>query len=364
MNNEGNKRLGTWEWFTRGMAAIAFGLSLFTFWSGQKTKRTADSLSVSKIVDEAVDLLDQAQPHGYRSGSTEEHLKREKAKRKLNEGLALSPKSPKVHWALGRYFLYEQKFTDAFNEEDQATKSDPNNSAYWTELGIVLYTQKKYDDSKKALERAIECDAKNWYAYNSLGQLDERLRLLDQAEDAYGTAIKVAPEDALGYYNKAHLLIDRGRYPEAADFAHEAIAQDPRHLPGQNNLYAYIDLAYVLTKLGKPEEAASYYRQALDLDRGDPIALSSLGVNYRRRGKVDEAISLYKESIERNPHYANTHYDLAMALLQKGQKDQAAAELNRALKLDPNLARAREVLGKLEAATPPESNDPNPRLDK
>lgn len=59
----------------------------------------------------------------------------------------------------------------------------------------------------------------------------------------------------------ARVLIEAGRFGEAADLLRREAALEPR------NRALLIDLARVLVWSGRPEEAVLYYRQAL----GDPI---------------------------------------------------------------------------------------------
>jgi len=59
----------------------------------------------------------------------------------------------------------------------------------------------------------------------------------------------------------ARILIEKGRFEEAANLLRREVALAPR------NRALLIDLARVLVWSGRPEEAIQYYRQAL----GDPI---------------------------------------------------------------------------------------------
>ena len=64
---------------------------------------------------------------------------------------------------------------------------------------------------------------------------------------------------------------------------------------------AHFNAAWTSERLGKLDQAAGHYRQALDIDPNYNEALFSLGAVLSRSGKGVEAVDLYKGAVEKAP---------------------------------------------------------------
>ena len=63
------------------------------------------------------------------------------------------------------------------------------------------------------------------------------------------------------------------------------------------------------------------------------------------KGQWEEAIACYQKAIELDPKLAKAHYNLGLALADKGQLDEAIASYKKALAIDPKHAMAHYDLG-------------------
>ncbi len=86
--------------------------------------------------------------------------------------------------------------------------------------------------------------------------------------------------------------------------------------------------------------AARYYREALDLQPGNPPVWVQYGHALKESGNLPEAENAYRNSLELDADVADTHLQLGHALKIQGRKIEASIAYLRALALDPALDHA------------------------
>lgn len=147
------------------------------------------------------------------------------------------------------------------------------------------------------------------------------------------------PQGSTARYDLSLAYANGGRNADAATQLRAAIALDPGFLAAMANLVA-IDLA--LGNLGEARRMADRY---VALAPGAARALYARGIVALRGGDAATARIDFGKLLHVNPSYALGHYDLALAEEQLGRFDAAQRELEVAVTLAPNYARARFALG-------------------
>jgi TolB-like protein/tetratricopeptide (TPR) repeat protein len=94
--------------------------------------------------------------------------------------------------------------------------------------------------------------------------------------------------------------------------------------------------------------AEASYQRALKLEPGDAGVLRGAGSLARMLGHLDESIGLYRRAIEIDPLYGPKN--LGLALLYAGRQDEAKTAFGKALELNPELAVAHAMLGRVYLA--------------
>lgn len=92
------------------------------------------------------------------------------------------------------------------------------------------------------------------------------------------------------------------------------------------------------------DEAANYFRKAIDLDPESGHAWDNLASVLAEKGAFREAMAAWLKSIELEPEVAAGHYNLANFLATRGL-EVAESELKEALSLDPEYPDAHLSLG-------------------
>jgi tetratricopeptide (TPR) repeat protein len=101
------------------------------------------------------------------------------------------------------------------------------------------------------------------------------------------------------------------------------------------------NLALLAESGGDAETAEREYRTALRLDPGFQPARVNLATLLNRLQRNEEALALLHEALERAPEDGEIHYSLGLLLAEEGQLDAAELQLGKAAALLPGRARVR-----------------------
>jgi tetratricopeptide (TPR) repeat protein len=135
----------------------------------------------------------------------------------------------------------------------------------------------------------------------------------------------------------------------------DALEYAAKQLP--DDAEAHTNLGNALRLRGRPDDALSRHRRAIDITPGYAEAHNNLGSALQDLGRLDEAAASYRRAAELKPDFAMAHANLANALLDLAQPPAAAASYRRALQLNPDsvavligLGSALRDLGQTDAA--------------
>jgi tetratricopeptide (TPR) repeat protein len=188
---------------------------------------------------------------------------------------------------------------------DTIEKNDQAVIAY-TNLGIARTNAGAYDEAQTLLERAIELEPTNRLALNAMGNVHK----------------------------------EAGRLREAIPFYRRAIEANEWFA------VARVNLATTLYQLDPDdgEVEAQLQRAIADSREPRPHAQYLLGVVLGLRERPAESLEHMKIAGRLRPDDADTQYQLALAYGRTNELNLAAHHLRRAIELDPDHDRAREML--------------------
>lgn len=165
-------------------------------------------------------------------------------------------------------------------------KVDGKRAAHGYEV-LACYFRDKGQQLRAAesWEKAIAINPLARYL-GALGNAYSRLRIYDQAIEAYDRSLEMEPDGPAAHMlhrSLGHCLAKTGGYDEAVDHLKKAIALKP----GQPEYY--YALGNVLGEAGRYEEAVTYFETLLRLDPGNVTVYKKLGMCYARLGRREEA---------------------------------------------------------------------------
>jgi len=241
----------------------------------------------------------------------------------------------------GLIALYSQKqeFDKAHARIDQALNSYPNNASLHYLKAQVYSLQRNGQATEAELRKTIELDASYVAAYHALGALFINMKQEDRAIAEYQQIAKIRPDNPVAYTMIGMLEDSRKNYDAAADNYRKALAQDANSVIAANNL-AWIYAAY---GKGNLDEAVKLAQGVVQRNPNVAGFVDTLGWVYYKKNlyaaaaeQLQKAVSLDEQAARANnnaPPSATYHYHLGMALKAKGDNQAAKRELEASLRL-------------------------------
>ena len=217
-----------------------------------------------------------------------------------------------------------QQAADSFR---QATALDPSFAPAYAELARVctllggftplLTREKATAEGRQAIAKALQHDPNLSDAYGVKGIFHEVLEWdWTAAEQAFKRAIELNPGNSQARYEYGWLLTRVGRFEEALPQFKYAIQQDPRAA------LMYHSLAHVYLYRREYDQAIEHFQTALHLDPGYGFARSSLGQAYLLSSREDKALVELEADGSQGADSWGPAY-LAVAYAAAGRKEQS-----------------------------------------
>lgn len=114
----------------------------------------------------------------------------DKAVTALQKCLALEPNNPVVHFELGKNYLFQKDYKNAYDSFEKATQLDSKNRWYWVGLYDVSHATRDYTNAIVIMKKLIEFkkeykeDLVSLYMFTQ--QHDEALKLIDELTETVG----------------------------------------------------------------------------------------------------------------------------------------------------------------------------------
>jgi TolB-like protein/Tfp pilus assembly protein PilF len=310
--------------------------------STQKYKSTPDNLrdvgrqlGVAHILEGSVQKIANAVHVNVQliRAATDEHLWAESYNRKLDDVFGVEGEVAST--------IAEQLNTKLSGTEQKAMTDKPtqNTAAYDAYLrGLSIehnqYGYEAYQQAAREYLEAVQLDPNFAFAWGRLAVIrsflffnavDRNTNTAGAVKKAADRAIELAPEAGESWIAQGAY-----RYRVLRDFegAVAAYKQAQTRLP--NNSYVLQNLAFVLRRVGRWNEAEANFKKALELDPRDVTLLNIIGgefFNLLRR--FDDARAALDRALEISPDSMSAHASKAGVFQMEGRMDEAAQELAR-----------------------------------
>ncbi|MEO8611861.1 MAG: tetratricopeptide repeat protein [Chloroflexota bacterium] len=222
------------------------------------------------------------------------------------------------------------------------------------ELGGVQLLRGKVDAALPHFEKAIKLNPDSAWAYHNRAFVYFGKEKYAEALDDYNRAISIKPDFTKAYAWRGAVYVKQKRLEDALADTDKASQLKPR------NLWAAIIRAAAFTESKKYEEAIIAYQTAIRLRPRFVLTFIELGICCSRKGDFAQAEAAYSHALKLPSKklikaliYNNRGYMFVM----KGEYEKAFADLDQATRLNPKLhsvassrAEAYFLLGKYEEA--------------
>jgi tetratricopeptide (TPR) repeat protein len=273
-------------------------------------------------------LMPATQPMGIK---TAENL--------CENALALAPDDPALHEQLAELDQLSGNLTGAATNAQRAVGLLPSSSEDWSQLGIILAKQQKYENAAAAFRQAFQLNPEEVWALQNLAQSLNDLGRRDEAIHEYQHALSLKPRFGPAWLGLGQIYEKMGRKAEAEDCYRKAL------LNRVNRAAELKSLARFCESRGWTEAAATNYEDAIKLDPSDAGLYLSAGKNLAALGHHEEAEQHYSEAARLSPDSIQAHFLYGMELGRGGKASDAVTQFREAVRIMPNLPEARLNLG-------------------
>lgn len=204
----------------------------------------------------------------------------------------------------------------------QLVLEHPYSKYAWVCLGSVYAWLSLYEKSADAYEYAIAIDKTLFDAYLGLSDSYHRMGDIPRSVQALRDSLPYADDRPYVLYTIGHIFLEIGNFHTASTYFHDAIKEDPAFAVAWN------DLGRCSQNLGYVDEAAGYFRRAIDLDPDSDEHWICLADLYLTNGRFIEAASLLESA--RNEAVDRFMFDsrLLYCYYHMGQRNRLFSLLN------------------------------------
>ena len=130
-----------------------------------------------------------------------------------------------------------------------------------------------------------------------------------------------------------------GNVQEAESLYRQVLQADPK-----NHVALHL-LGVVAFQAGKGEQACHYILESLRIHPDYAEGFSNLGLVFMHLGRLEDAVTSLKQAVRLNPRYAEAHNNLGLALQRVGKLGDAKNHWKKAIRINPECAEAHHNLG-------------------
>jgi tetratricopeptide (TPR) repeat protein len=294
----------------------------------------------SKAIPSAHPLNADAAYHfmlGYQSELAQDM---DRAIQEYQAALKADPTSQSVKARLAGLYFSLGDMPNAVRYADQAAEGLSQDAQLLTQMAGILASAGQGERAVKLLDRASEIDQTSGDPYFTKGLLLLNLKRQPEAEQAIRAGLARAPESAVGHYHLGRILLDAGKWEEAAGSLERAIAVNASFEP------AYLALASIYESRQASDRAVSVLRKYLQ------------EVNPRSRDVRHQLVRLYmvkkdyqgarkelNDLLAEDPSDFDAQLRLALLYGEEKEYPKAIDQLNQILKARPTELKVRDYLG-------------------
>lgn len=275
----------------------------------------------------------------------------------FESAVAADPGNYVAHRALASQYFNRGDYVRARHHAEEGMKHPRDLGEILPIYGMALFQTGEPSRAIRQLEEATRVAPKNVTAFTNLAWAHLQLGHPELAAPPLEAALALDPESVRAHQLRAAAYLLQGRLEEAAASFDRVVTLDPK------NFDARIERARVAARLGRPAEAETVLRDALQAAGGEAgprgAQLTStlhlyLGDLLTGQGELARGAAEYERAIEHWPgSYAAT---LKLSQLLSGAADPSVRDPARAERL---AARARTLASERARSQPEE--EPGPR---
>jgi serine/threonine-protein kinase len=297
--------------------------------------------AVAEDPDSALAFAALAEGQQWKWFPTKDRPWLERAKESERQAQQRNPDLPQVHRVAGLLSLREGLYELAASECLRAIALDPKDGEARRVLGQAYEATNRLEEALAAYRAAVEVAPADYRNHQQLGTFYFRRADYTEALPRFLKMVELAPDEATPHYDLGSAYASLGRFQDAERELRLAIRL--RETPDELH-----NLGLVLMDEGKYPDAATNILRALSLAPEQLIWRMNLGTVYRLMNRKAESEQAYRRALElaekeiaRYPRDGGTRSHLAFVCARLGDLARAESEIAQAQVLSPEDASVR-----------------------
>jgi tetratricopeptide (TPR) repeat protein len=286
------------------------------------------------------------------------------------------PNSADTHLAWANYYSSIDNLASALQETQKGIAADPNRAESYLSLGLLQLRAKLTDQAEINFKKAAEMAPKDMNAQLALGGFYQSTNRMPEAEQQFKHAIGVDPKDPAPRAAYVRLMMAEGKKQDVEAFLRQTKTDMPDNSEGYrmlgdfyfangdpdkataeySSLYSdhpkdiLVKRNYVqlLIVKNRLDEATKLNDELLKANANDADALVYRGEIQLAHNDAAGAVDSLQQALKNDPSNAVAHYHLGRAFYLQHNEAQAESEWREAVRVRPDLTDAQRALSSLE----------------
>lgn len=247
---------------------------------------------------------------------------------------AINQSSPASAYAKRAALFRDMGKTDeALSDINEALERENNEGRYHLIKAQILRKKKAYDDGLESALRAEGLGVNTPELYIVIGDLLQQQKQLDRARFYLVKALQMAPFEGEAFFFNGLVAAKSGDTTRAITYYNRALTLKPRFLE------PYVQMSIIYSVRGDHASAIAYNKRGTAYFPNDPGLLYALGHIYQQTARPDSAYYFYQRALRLEPTMARAHLQAGLIMMKLRNMERALWHLDQIQKQDPKFPR-------------------------
>ena len=235
----------------------------------------------------------------------------EKAENLLKELISDNPENANANNNLGNFYFKIKNFEKAADYYRKAVEY-ADNTDFLYNLALCYLRMDYYESAFQAYNQVLKKNPDHLNSMIGLGIIATKVKSFEKAEKIFYDLLQLYNNEPEILFNLGFCYEEQEKYQLALDYYQKYLELFPGSMPGE------IRSAYVLSKLGKIEEARELYDKHLSGNDKKELAFIEMGYMKLRSGYPNDALNFFSDALNVKPDSIDLHYGKAHCQLLLG----------------------------------------------
>ncbi len=255
------------------------------------------------------------------------------AQKNFSKAYELQPSNPEVIKQLTELYFNNRQFQKAM-EFAQKCNTCPDVDRI---LGMAYYQTEDYGKAQTYLQKAVEKNGKDAESAYTLGRTYLELENEKSAIPQYQKAIALETSRNGWMYELGLIYYNLGDYTNALKYFNQATEAGYNK---SNDFYENYGFAQIYS--GDAENGVKTLGEVLSRKPNNKELLNNIANAMYETKRYDDALAYFSKLLELDPKDASSLFMAGMVFQKKGQKEKGQKICDKAIEMDPSLARNRQ----------------------